>query len=432
MARAEKGPKNTASGWPNVYNQPKTPGRTRYVFWRGPGHPKHLVRGNDLSTDAFRAAYARFMAGLPPYEDRPARKPRRNPAPEMPLADDLYGSGTVGWLVLKHIRSLAFQRQRNQRAIEAQLRWLIAEPLDPAKPDGRRVGEMPVCHFTAKAIQTLIERKVQVETVEEAEPKTGRKRTVVKAHGDRQANNIIKWLRPIGKLAVGEGLWQHNLVLNVQKYKIQGGGFRMWTDEQWERATAFYPLGTKQRLVLDLAGYTGQRRGDVYVLGWHNYLPPEEGVPLGSLEVTPEKGSQGEGEAQVAYIPILPELHDSLEAAKAAGVLGSKFWIVKDGTDEPYGKEAFGNMVRRWLNRAGVPKGYSLHGLRKLFVCRLIERDCAPHDVMAATGHKTLKEIDRYAKEYFRQKKKAVVYEKWRSHAVHLGIPVGGNLTQAA
>jgi len=35
-------------------------------------------------------------------------------------------------------------------------------------------------------------------------------------------------------------------------------------------------------------------------------------------------------------------------------------------------------------------------------------------------------------KEYFRQKKKAVVYEKWRSHAVQLGIPVGGNLTQAA
>ena len=51
---------------------------------------------------------------------------------------------------------------------------------------------------------------------------------------------------------------------------------------------------------------------------------------------------------------------------------------------------------------------------------------------MAATGHKTLKEIDRYAKEYFQQKKKAVVYEKWRSHAVQLGIPVGGNLTQAA
>ena len=44
----------------------------------------------------------------------------------------------------------------------------------------------------------------------------------------------------------------------------------MWTDEQWERATSYYPLGTKERLVLDLAGYTGPRRGDVYVLGWHN------------------------------------------------------------------------------------------------------------------------------------------------------------------
>src|SRR5215217_286514 len=117
MARAKKGPKNTASGWPTVYNQPKTPGRTRFVFWRGPGHQKHLVRGNDLSTDAFRAAYARFMAGLPPYEDRPARKPKRNPAPETPLGTTSTGAEPwAGWC-----SSTSGRRRSKGSATSAQL-----------------------------------------------------------------------------------------------------------------------------------------------------------------------------------------------------------------------------------------------------------------------------------------------------------------------
>ncbi|MFL5224090.1 MAG: hypothetical protein ACJ8CH_11500, partial [Microvirga sp.] len=51
-----------------------------------------------------------------------------------------------------------------------------------------------------------------------------------------------------------------------------------------------------------------------------------------------------------------------------------------------------------------------------------IERGCDPHDVMAVTGHQTLKEIDRYAKAYFRERKKADVYAKWRAGAIKVRI----------
>ncbi len=425
MARANHGPKNTASGWPGVYNQPKVKGgATRWVFWRGKPHPKTIVRGNDLSTESFWAAYTRFAAGLHPYEDN---SPRSGPKPAAASpAIGGYPYGTVGWLLLKLMKSEWFLNQKNGRAIEGQYRWIMSEPVNRDRPDGRKIGEVPLGQFTAEGIQKLIARKVDVINIEVIDEKTGRRRTVPKTVGDRQANNIVKWLRPFGKLAVREKFWQHNLVLNVEKYRIRGGGFKMWTDEMWDRVMAKYPPGTKPHLVMSLAGYTGQRRGDVYVLGVHNYLPPESGLPFGSLHVEQEKGDEDDGEPYIAHVPILPELHLALEAARTAGVLGSKFFVRQDHNDAPYASsESFGNRVREWLDEAEVPKGYSLHGLRKLFVCRLIERGCDPHEVMAATGHQTLKEIDRYAKGYFRQKKKVPVYEKWRTNATQLGVSVG-------
>jgi hypothetical protein len=47
-----------------------------------------------------------------------------------------------------------------------------------------------------------------------------------------------------------------------------------------------------------------------------------------------------------------------------------------------------------------------------------------------AHGHQTLKEIDRYAKAYFREKKKVDVYAKWRAGAVK--AQAGAEALQAA
>ena len=55
---------------------------------------------------------------------------------------------------------------------------------------------------------------------------------------------------------------------------------------------------------------------------------------------------------------------------------------------------------------------------------------CFTAPVMALTGHQTLKEIDRYAKAYFREKKKASVYEKWRTGAARAAAKA--EATQAA
>lgn len=46
---------------------------------------------------------------------------------------------------------------------------------------------------------------------------------------------------------------------------------------------------------------------------------------------------------------------------------------------------------------AGIP-GCSAHGLRKSAARRLAEAGCTMHEIMAITGHKSLKEVERYTR----------------------------------
>jgi integrase len=425
MGGVKKGPKSTRSGWAHVYNLPNRHGRTRWYFWfGGKGQRQYRVENDIIYGREFQAAYARFLAGQHPYPDQELVEQAKALAtstevkPRTPLTQ--FPVGTWGWLCLEYMKTDAFKRQKNRRAIEGQLLWTWAQPLKITNPSGRTYGEMPIERFDTEAIQTLVDRKVKTNQADEVHRRTGKTQEVVKTTGGAQKNNLIKWIRSVLKLAIKKKLVKVNYALFVEKEQIKSSGYKMWTDEMWDRMESTYALGTKERLTFDLAGYTGQRRGDVYLLGWDQFIPPEEGLPNGSLRVEQEKGD--DGEPYVAHIPILDELHRSLDAAMAAGILGSKFFIRLDHADKPYVKESFGNIVRKWLNKACIPNGYSLHGLRKLCVCRLIERGCDPHDVMAVTGHQTLKEIDRYAKAYFREKKKTDVYSKWRAGALKAGV----------
>ena len=53
--------------------------------------------------------------------------------------------------------------------------------------------------------------------------------------------------------------------------------------------------------------------------------------------------------------------------------------------------------MNRWAKEAGLT-GCPLHGLRKACARRLAEAGCSALEIMAITGHKTLKEVERYTK----------------------------------
>ena len=63
---------------------------------------------------------------------------------------------------------------------------------------------------------------------------------------------------------------------------------------------------------------------------------------------------------------------------------------------KPFSPAGFTNWFRDRVVEAGLPDGLSPHGLRKAICRRLAEAGCTPHEIMAVSGHKTLKEVTRY------------------------------------
>jgi integrase len=171
-----------------------------------------------------------------------------------------------------------------------------------------------------------------------------------------------------------------------------------WSLDEIEQFERHYPVGTKARLALALLLYTGQRRGDIVRLG-------EQMRRDGMLVFTQEKNRNRK--PVKAYVPTIAELQRILGASQT----GDLVYLVSQRAT-PFTKESFGNWFRDRCQEAGLA-GCSPHGLRKACVLRMIELDCSPFEIMAATGYRTMKEVERYGREYLRERAASHVFDKW-------------------
>ena len=72
--------------------------------------------------------------------------------------------------------------------------------------------------------------------------------------------------------------------------------------------------------------------------------------------------------------------------------------LLTTGTGKSYNLNDFSDQFRRWCDAAGLPQRCIFHGLRKAACRRLAEAGCTVHEIAAISGHKTLKEVERYTK----------------------------------
>jgi integrase len=66
--------------------------------------------------------------------------------------------------------------------------------------------------------------------------------------------------------------------------------------------------------------------------------------------------------------------------------------------------EVHGACSRKHCDDAGLPKRCVVHGLRKAAARRLAEAGCTVHEIVAITGHGTLKEVEHYTKAVDRER----------------------------
>ena len=200
-----------------------------------------------------------------------------------------------------------------------------------------------------------------------------------KAATPAAANNLLKILHILMKMAVDDNWRQDDPTIGVKRLREVGDGFHAWTEDEIAAFEARWQVGTRQRLAFGLMLYLGQRRGDVFRLG-------RQHVRGNRIEFVQRKTG-----TRLA-LPIHPHLRVLLDAMPAENMT---FLVTEQG--RPFTDAGAGNWFREACDAAGLPQ-CSAHGLRKSAARRLAEAGASANEIGAVTGHRDLAEVSRYTK----------------------------------
>jgi site-specific recombinase XerD len=91
---------------------------------------------------------------------------------------------------------------------------------------------------------------------------------------------------------------------------------------------------------------------------------------------------------------MLPELRAALEAVERRGE-----YVVLTQYGKPFSVKALGMRMQHWTKRAGIPQGYTLHGLRKTLGKMLAESGATTREIMSILGHDSIAHAELYTRE---------------------------------
>ena len=191
------------------------------------------------------------------------------------------------------------------------------------------------------------------------------------------ANRLVSTLRWMMAFAVARQMRADNPAIGIKPLKIPGDGYHTWAEAEVTTFEAAWAVGTRQRLALDLLLYTAQRSGDVRLMGRQN-------LAAGFIRV--RQGKTG--------VELEIPMHERL-VASLAHVPATQMLFLQTAYGEPFTAAGFGNWFKDACKTAKLPH-CSAHGLRKSAATRLADAGCSESQIMAITGHKTAKEVQRY------------------------------------
>jgi len=267
-------------------------------------HPRIRIR-SPYGSPEFMAEYRAAIAGV---EVEPHNKTQ---------------SGSLKWLIGQYRESISW---RNLSATTRKQRdYVFADII-------KKAGEKPYRAITNKVIAASHEARV-------ATPAQA-------SHFLLTLNGLFKWVLKAGHIKL-------NPVDGIEPFKRRkGSGIAPWTEEDVEKYQQHWPLGTKERVWLDVLLYTGLRRGDAVRLG-------RQHVRHGIATLKTEKS----GFITEVTLPILPVLQRTLDNSPTGDLA-----FICDARGQPYNKLSFGHAFRKACRKADVKK--SSHGVRKISATR--------------------------------------------------------------
>jgi integrase len=204
--------------------------------------------------------------------------------------------------------------------------------------------------------------------------------------GAHAGRNWLKAMRPLMRFAVAQGFIESDPTDGIKIKVPKSDGFATWEEEHIAQYRAYWPIGSMERLAMELALNTGQRVSDLIRIG-------RQHARNSVIKIKQQKtGTEIE-------IPILPELAAVLEASPAEHLT-----FLINGWNKPFTATGFSEWFGKAARTTSLPEGYTAHGLRKGCAKRLADQGCTVTEIAAITGHKTLAEIQRYTAAYDRRK----------------------------
>lgn len=193
------------------------------------------------------------------------------------------------------------------------------------------------------------------------------------------ARTWLKAIRHLVKFAMDCDVIRLDPTVGIRTVIPKSDGHHSWTDEEIAAFENAHPIGTKARLAMALALYTGQRRGDLVRLR-------STDITGGVLRLKQNKTRTG------LALPVHSELRRAIDAMPPGGDL----LLTTDRHGHAFNPDDFSGRFRDWCDEAELPIRCSLHGLRKAACRRLAEAGCTAHEIKAISGHRSLKEVERY------------------------------------
>lgn len=234
-------------------------------------------------------------------------------------------------------------------------RRIYRSALDPLSKEH---GHRGVSMMTADAVERIITR--------------------IGAEKPAMGNLTRSVLRRLMGYAVKRRLLPANPVSGMEPFKV--GEHHTWTDAELRKFEKRWPLGTRERLAYALLLWTGQRVGDVARM---NRADISEGMIYVEQEKTGTK----------LWIPIMPELSRALQAYDAKGLT-----LIGDPSGRPLTRAALSNLLSVAIDKAELPPRCVPHGLRKARMRLMAEAGASANQIAAVSGHKTLREVERYTR----------------------------------
>jgi integrase len=304
---------------PHLLRQVTQHGRVCWYVRIGKG-PRIRIR-SAFGTPEFDTEYQAAIAGLPS---------RQNSKPDNTIADSL------AWLIERYREtgdwtrlSLATRRLREN---------IFKHAVDSA-------GREPITKITTATIMAARDRRTPI-----------------------QAKHFMTAMRGLFGWARKAKLIRSNPTAGVTDLPLpKNDGHLPWSDDDMTAYERRWPIGTRQRVWLDVLAYTGLRRGDAVRLGRQHV---RDGIAAIKTEKT----------GTVVSLPILATLATTI----AAGPCGELTFIAgKNG--RPLTKESFGNLFRQACRDAGLVNR-SAHGLRKAAATRAAERGATEAELESIFG----------------------------------------------